>query len=448
MRQWFRDGVFRAVLRNAGYLGSTKLVGAGLNLIALSCAGRGLGPELFGVMILLHTYALSVNAIVKFQSWQVIIRYGAPAIKRDDKATVMDSIRFAFGLDIISGIVGMLGAMVVLPFLAPHLGIDRRWVPLGIFYCTLIPTMAAATSTGVMRLFDRFDLIAAQQTVTPVIRAVGIGGAFLLGLGFPVYVLVWYAADIIGDIILWVLTVQELGRREMLHAMRPGLFGTARRMKDSWSFVWTTNLSISLDAAWGPVGNLVVGGVLGPVAAGLYRIAETLIDSAGKPADLLTKGFYPEIMRLDPGSNQPWRLAVRTGALAGGIGLAVVLLILVGGKPLIGAAFGHKYLAAYGVVSLMMFALMVSMATFPLKSLLYMVGRQRAALAAEAAASILYIVLLALFAKLYGLNGAGSAYVLGTSALAAFLLIPVMVSYRGRKRYALPILPPAVTEPS
>ena len=26
MRHWFKDGVFRAVLRNAGYLGSTKLV--------------------------------------------------------------------------------------------------------------------------------------------------------------------------------------------------------------------------------------------------------------------------------------------------------------------------------------------------------------------------------------------------------------------------------------
>jgi O-antigen/teichoic acid export membrane protein len=83
-----------------------------------------------------------------------------------------------------------------------------------------------------------------------------------------------------------------------------------------------------------------------------------------------------------------------------------------------------------------MFSLMVEMASFPLESLLYMVGRQRAALAAQAAATILYLGLLALLSHLYGLNGAGSAYVLGNAALAGFMLVPVMMSYRGRHRYA------------
>ena len=222
----------------------------------------------------------------------------------------------------------------------------------------------------------------------------------------------------------------------MLAGLRPGLFGTARRLPDAWSFVWTTNIATSLGAGWGPISNLIVGGVLGPVAAGLYRIATTLLDSAGKPADLLTKGFYPEIMRLDPAGPQPWRVALRTGLLAGGIGVAVVLLILLGGKPLIGLIFGQKFLAAYGLLSLMMFALMVSMTSFPLQSLLYMVGRQRAALVAQAMATFLYLGLLGLFAHLFGLTGAGIAYVLGNAALALFMLVPVMASYRRRHLYA------------
>jgi O-antigen/teichoic acid export membrane protein len=175
--------------------------------------------------------------------------------------------------------------------------------------------------------------------------------------------------------------------------------------------------------------------MLGPAAAGLYKIAITLLDSAGKPADLLTKGFYPEIMRLDPSSKHPWRLAVRTGALAGGIGLAVVILILLGGKPFVGL-FGHKYLAAYGLLTLMMFSLMVEMASFPLQSLLYMVGRQRMALVAQGAATIVYLGLLTGLTRAFGLNGAGGAYVLGNAALALFMLAPVLMSYRGRGRYA------------
>jgi O-antigen/teichoic acid export membrane protein len=435
MKHWFKDGVFRAVLRNAGYLGSTKIIGAGLGLIALIAAGHGLDPITFGMLTLVHTYALGAGAITKFQSWQLILRYGAPALLRDDEALAKDAIRFAFGLDIASGLVGMVLAMVALPFLAADFGIDAAHLPLAMIYCTLVPTMSAATPTGVLRLLDRFDIIAKQQIATPLLRALGAGIAWAANLGFPGFVVAWYIADLTGDLILWALTVRELRRRNMLDALRPGLFATARRLPDAWSFVWTTNISTSLSACWGPISNLIVGGVLGPAAAGLYKIATTLLDSAGKPADLLTKGFYPEIMRLDPSSQHPWRLAVRTGLLAGGLGLLVVIVILLGGKPFIGL-FGHKYLAAYGLLSLMMFALMVSMASFPLQSLLYMVGRQRAALVAQAAATIVYLAMLSVLAHGFGLTGAGSAYVLGNAALALFMLVPVLMSYRRRGHYA------------
>ena len=167
MKHWFRDGVLRAVLRNAGYLGSTKLVGAGLGIVALSCAGRGLGPALFGVLSLVHTYALGANSIVKFQSWQLIIRYGAPALQRGDERTARDAISLALGLDISSGLVGMIAAMALLPVLAGDFGIDHAYLGLAIAYCTLVPTMSAATATGVLRLLDRFDLIGVQQLATP-----------------------------------------------------------------------------------------------------------------------------------------------------------------------------------------------------------------------------------------------------------------------------------------
>jgi O-antigen/teichoic acid export membrane protein len=437
MRHWFKDGGFRAVLRNAGYLGSGRLVGAGLGLIALVCAGRGLDPAVFGVLMLVHTYAQTAGALVKFQSWQVILRYGAPALLRGDGKTAEDSIRLAFGLDIASGIIGMFAAMAILPFVAGAFGIDRAHLALAILYCTLVPTMASATSTGVLRLLDRFDLIASQQVATPLLRAAGSAIAFFGHFGFPGFVVAWYVGDLVGDLILWALAVRELKRRGMLRGLRPGLMGTARRLPDAWGFVWTTNIAISLDAAWGPVSNLVVGGVLGPLAAGLYKIASTLLDSAGKPKDLLSKGFYPEIVRMDPASEAPWRLGLRTGALAGVMGLAVVLLILLGGKPLIALAFGHKYLAAYPLLNLMMFALTISMASFPLQSLLYMVHRQRAALVAQAAATLVYLGTLAALAHLFGLAGAGAAYVVGNAALALFLLGPVLTSYRHRARYRI-----------
>lgn len=432
MRGWFADGVFRAVLRNAGYLGSTKLVGSGLGLIALACAGHALSPAVFGMLMIVHSYANGAGALVKFQTWQFIVQFGAPALERGDREKTCDVIRFAFGLDIASGIIGMLAAMALLPLLATWFGIvgDNLWLALA--YCTLVPTMAAATPTGVLRVLDRFDLIAAQQIVTPALRGIGAVIAYFGHLGFAGFVVTWYVADLAGDVALWFLAVRELQARGMLSAMRPGLFSIGRRLNRAWSFVWMTNLAHSVYSAWGPVSSLIVGGMLGPTAAGLYKISSTLLDSASKPADLLARGFYPEIMRLDPSTRQPWQLGLRTGAIAGVLGVLVLLVVSVGGAPLITLVFGRKFAPASGLLTLMACSLAISMASFPLESLLYMVGRQRAALVAQLSAAVFYLVVLVILTHLLGLTGAGLAYVAGTMVTGLFTLAPTLESYRRR----------------
>ncbi|MFC0409887.1 lipopolysaccharide biosynthesis protein [Roseomonas elaeocarpi] len=432
MKRWFQDGLLRSVLRNAGYLLSGKLAGAVLGLVALSCAGRGLTPALFGTLMIVHTYANGAGALVKFQTWQFIIRFGAPALARGERDAARDTIRFAFGLDIASGLLGMVAAMAILPFLANWLELPPEDFRLALFYCTLVPTMTAATPVGVLRLLDRFDLIGWQQTVTPTLRAAVAAAAFFAGWGFPGFVAAWYLADLSGDLVTWFLAARELRRHDLADAFRPGLFATARRLPGAWGFVWTTNLAHSVYGAWGSVSNLVVAGVLGPVAAGLFKISTTLLDSSAKPADMLSRGFYPEIMRLDPSSRQPWRLGLRVSLLSAAMGAALAVVVQLAGAPVIGFVFGQKYLAAFGLLQVMTWSLVISTAAFPLESLLYMADRQRAALAAQLVATALYLALLFVLTHRFGLAGAGYAFLLGTVLNAGLMLLPTLGSYRRR----------------
>lgn len=432
MKSWFADGVFRIILRNAGYLVSGKLAGALFSLAAFACAARALDPAVFGVLMIVHSYAHTAGGLAKFQTWQFIVREATPALLHDDLARARDVIRFSFGLDIASGAVGMVGAIAVLPWLAAPFGIGRAALPLAIAYCTLIPTMAAATPTGILRVLNRFDLIAGQQIVTPVLRAGGALLSYWTSAGFTGFVVTWYLSDLVGDLALWWYAVRELRRRAMLDALRPELFAAARRLPGSWAFVWTTNAAHSVYAAWGPLSNLVVAAILGPVAAGLYKIASTLTDSAAKPADLLRRGYYPEIMRLDPRERRPWLLGLRASLVAGAAGVVIVALVLIGGKPLISVVFGHRYVEAYDLLKLMVVSLVVAMAFFPLESLLYMAHRQTTALVAQLIAVAAYLVMLVGFCHAYGLKGAGLAYLAGSLAVALCMLVPTLAAYRRR----------------
>lgn len=433
MKRWFADGAFRTIMRNASYLASGKLGGAVLGLVALGCAGRGMSPALFGTLVLIHSYANGVGAVVKFQTWQFIVRYGAPALERGDIAGLRDVTGFAFGLDLASGLLGMAGGLLLLPWAADWFGIGAENLPLAMLYCTLIPTMTAATPTGILRVLDRFDQIALQQLVTPLLRAVGAAFSYIAGLGFVGFVLTWFVADLAGDLCLWAMSIRELRRRRIRGALRPGLFAPARRLSRAWGFVWTTNIAHSIWAAWGPVSNLLVGALLSPAAAGLFKIAATFFDSASKPAELMSRSFYPEIMRLDPSSRHPWQLAVRSALISGGIALIMLLVVTIGGEPVIHLVFGKRYVAAFDLLQLMTASLVVAMAAFPLESLLYMAGRERSALVAEGTAALAYAALLVVLIHLFGLWGAGLAYVIGVCLKTAFMLAPTLWAYRRRR---------------
>src|SRR5207248_6464926 len=61
-------------------LGGSKIVAAIAGLATLALAGRGLGVILFGTLILITSYVKAVNGIVKFQSWQLIVRFGGHGV--------------------------------------------------------------------------------------------------------------------------------------------------------------------------------------------------------------------------------------------------------------------------------------------------------------------------------------------------------------------------------
>ncbi|WP_242010038.1 lipopolysaccharide biosynthesis protein [Acetobacter conturbans] len=427
----------RSILRNAGYLASTKLIGGLVGLLALVCAGRGMSAENFGTVMLIHTYTLGVAAFTKFQSWQMIVRYAAPAMTQGDTATVSRAIRFACGLDAGSGLFGMLLAIAGLVFFGTHFGIASDIVPLAICYCTLIPTMSSSTPAGILRVMDRFDLLSLQQIATPLLRAIGCSLCWLCGLSMPFFLLSWYIADMGGDIILWAMSITELHRRRMTSSLRPSLIAAPRSLPSAWNFVWSTNLTTSLDSCKEPASNIILGSMLGPAAVGLYRIATSILSSAVKPALLMEKGFYPEIMRLDPTSVRPWVLGVRSGLLAAGTGLAMVLGIWVLARP-VTALFGEKYHVAATLLMIMAPSIILSMGGFPIPSLLFMVGRPRALFWSHVVGTSVWFAVLIWLTHHYGIYGAAGAYIVAPALLVLCALIPTLQSFFNRRTLSPP----------
>jgi O-antigen/teichoic acid export membrane protein len=420
MRHWFNDQHFRSLLKNTSYLAVSKGVAAIAAIATLAFTGRALGLEMFGLLVLIASYAQAANGLSKFQSWQLIVRYGGAALAQGDVDTFKRSAGFSLGLDFVSGLVGMVAAIAFLPLIGGWFGLPGHYLGLAMTYCLLIPTMGASTPSGLLRTLDRFDLISWQATVTPIGRAVLAGIGFWQGWTFPAFVAAWMATDLAGDIFMWFLAGREMRRRSLLQGIRPTLRPVG--LANAWPFAIQVNLTSSLTAAWSPVARLIVGGLLGPASAAIYRVAASLADSAQKPADLLAKAYYPEVVRMDPTSKHPWRLMLRGSALAAMLGVAAVLILVIAGRPLIGALFGAPFLGVYPVLLVMIGVPLLAILAFPLPPMLYALDRPDAPLKARLIGTIVYFAIVAPLCAQWGVRGAAMAMVAGHAIMIAVLI--------------------------
>ncbi len=428
MRHWFKDHHMRSLLKNSSYLGASKAVAAVAAVATLAMTGRALGVILFGVLILIHSYAQAASSLSKFQTWQIVIRYGGQGLAAGRPEDFKVATGFSFGLDLLSGVVGMAIAMALLPFVGAWFGLPERYVTITMIYCLVIPTMQAMTPGGVLRTLDRFDLLSWGTVVDPTLRVVLTTFAWVAKAPFEAYVAIWFATDLAGDLYQWWLTWRELRRRGMTDALKPTL--CPHPLKGAWRFAIRVNLTSSLAAAWGPVARLIVGGLLGPASAAFYRVAATLADSAQRPTDMLARAFYPEVMRMDPKTKRPWKLMLRGMALAAMFGISAVLLVAIAGEELIRLIFGEQFAGAYPALIVLIIAPLLAMISFPMPPMLYALHRDQAPLVARLVGTVLYLAVVAPLAWRFGLAGAAGAFVLGTAAMVLILAVQLGREYR------------------
>ena len=428
MKHWFKDQHLRSLLKNTSYLGISRVVAAICGIATIALAGRALGLLLLGTLILITSYTKAASGLAKFQSWQVIVRYGGHGVAHGDPEHFKIATGFAFSLDLLSGIAGMLVAVAILPFISQWVGIQPQYLWLAMLYCTLLPTMGAATPSGVLRVLDRFDLIGWSDTATPITRAALAVVAYITGAPFAAYVAIWYVTDLLGDLFTWFLAWRELRRTGHLEGIRPTLRPTV--LPGAWRFAIDVNLAASVQAIWGPSGRLVVGGLLGPAGAALFRVASTLADAAQKPADLLGRAFYPEIIRMDLATKTPWKLMLRVMVLASGTAALAIGLLILGGKPLMSIVFGKAFLAAYEPLVILMLIPFLGIFSFPLTPMLYALGRSDAPLKAKLVASAVFFGAIAPLCWTLGVAGAAIALVLGNVANVVTMLLQLRAEHR------------------
>lgn len=415
------SGLFARLLRNTGWLAGSKFAGAALSIVYLALAARTLGAAGFGAFAMVVAYGQAVANLVQFQSWQLVIRFGAGHLA-DGRPDRMEALlRFGTWLDLASAVLSALAGFTGVWLLTGVLGwtADTAWAA-QLFSLSLIGWLRA-TPTGVLRLLDQFDRLSWAETLTPVIRFAGAIPAALFAGTIETFLAIWALSEIAASLLLWWMAARGLARRGI--SLRPDWpHGVTGDNPQLWRFAWMSNATGSVNLIWQQLGTLAVGGSMGEAAAGGFRLAFQIAQALAKPALLLGRVIYPELTRFDE-RTEIARVLWRTSAVSALCGLVLVGLAALAGRPLLGLIGGPDFTAAAPLLTILTLAVAIDLAGFVLEPALMAAGRAGWALLARSAGAVTYAALLFALIGRWGAYGVAYAAVAGSLVAAALSLV-------------------------
>ena len=412
------SNVLKRILANAGTLLGGRTVNAVVGLAYIALTARGLGQELFGVIVVINAFAQFLGEVAKFQSWQTLLQYGASALLQDDRPRFQQVLRFTLLLDAIGAVVGVTLGVVGALLFGHLLGWPAELSPAAACYALSILVMDSATSVGLLRLFNRFRFLAAEQAVSSMVRMVGCALCFYLHAPIEAYLAAWAAGTVTTFIYVNSVTLWDLNRRQLLKGftfrgpLSKGLPGV-------WRFAWATNFSGTIDTAFSQVITLVVGSVLGSTQAGIWRVGRQVADGMAKPAKLLVPALYPELakLRATGGEEAMRKLSRQISLIGGGVAGVLLLISILFGGAILALVMGEPSTGA-GIMNWQVAAAAIGVLAMPLEPMLVSLGKAGLALRVRLVVCAIYLIALVPLIRAVGLNGAGAALVGVAAALA------------------------------
>ncbi len=417
-------GTAGRIFRGLGLVLGGK-AGAGLiSLIYLVIAARALGPRDYGILVLVHGYVTAVCGIVEFPAWQAIVRYGAEATKDDAPHRLARLLRFGSMVELAGGVAAIIAAMVLAPFVGPHLGWPPETVAFAIPYSFAVLGSVRSAPAGYLQLIDRFDLIGLHNMVQPIVRLCGASVALLMGWGLKAFLAAWLGAALAEFAVLWIMALWCANRRLGPILRQPEAGAVREDNPGIWRFMVASNADVTLSELAGRIAPLIVGWVLGPAMAGLFAVAQRATVIIAQPAQILGNTAYAELARMvaaGEGGAPLRRTLIRVVGIAMAAAAPVTAIVALFPTPIVILLAGSAFQAAGSVMVVLVVARMIAVIGPPCSSALSAMGYPVLSMSVNLFASLIFLPILPWLLHSAGLMGAGIQAV-GQAVLAAALL--------------------------
>lgn len=392
---------------------SGNIANALLMLVGTALAARALGAEQFGVFVLVLTLGRFSERLVRFESWQPLIRFAADEERSFDKDRMGSLFLYGLLLDAVScllaAVITILGGIILMQ----SIGLHSEDLPLVMIYAVAIAFNIRGAPTAALRLAGRFRTLAYLQTISSIVRIALASLAFVFDWGVLGFVVIWAGAQIFDTALFLIISYRALRGQGIANPLTSDWRGLPKRFPGFMSFAWSTNMSSTLRTLTQEADTLLVGALGGAASAGFYHIAKRLAKVAMQVGANVQTVMYPDMARL-------WakfeirafravtaRLQLALFAL-GGVALIATIFLA---KPVIALVLGNEFVESYKLLVAQMVAVMLILHSAPSRSALLSMGKPGLVLLIAAISTVAFFATALWALPIYGALGANFAHI-------------------------------------
>ena len=380
------------IIKNFKILGLTKVLSGIASALTIFLLARKLGVEKFGILSISIAFVEVLNIILSLRIWEATTKFLGDIKENKESSSnlIINSIALALKSSAFACLIICFFSYNYSSLIFNYqIDITKIIIIYSLFYVVFTANEVIDSS---LRTFNSYKRILFNNVTSNFLRLILVFIALSLSDDLITIVSALGLSILISFFIkTWSLL------RFMQNSNMPINFTNKNYPSTFMTYVFSTHFSNIINLANEKnLGVLLVGYIVGPFYAGLFKAARSIVKIIRRIMDPLLDIAFPEFVSLvNQGRlNDLIRLIGKSTKILGLISLAVGAVLFVLSEEIITLFFGVKYIAAHTALSLLVIASLINNISYWITPAILALGKPRYLLIISSFVSVVYIATL------------------------------------------------------
>ena len=400
------DKFWKNLFKNSFYAFAGDTGSSVINFIITLLIIKLLGNNNYGILVLAQSYTTIIDLLLNLQCWKTVITYGEEALEKKDLESFFGYVKMGVILDVTTAIIGFVFCLLATDFIGYLFNWTSDTILCSKILATVIISHFAGTPTAILRIMDKFNLVAIQKFLASFIKLLIF--IFLLlfnnSISLINITIIYAIADIFGNILLVIMASYQFnknyGLKKLIKAKLP------KKKKDFIKFTFWTTLSDSVDI---PVQHLdvFIVSMLSIEMVAIFKVFKQLVSIISKVMTPIQQAILPQFSELVAKGNMKRAYAVykKINKTILTIGLPCALLVGVLSPLWLKIIFGTLYAKYWYVLLIYLLSQVIAFSFSCLHPLFVSMGKVFYSFIYGLITNIAYLIIAVLLVKPLGMIG-------------------------------------------